>query len=149
MRELTEQEMAEWTSPINYITMFPVIKPSSKSTKLKVVSNSALVNANNRLSLNDCLSSGPDALQKLLALLIHWRTLDVALITDIVKAYHVIHTRDEELNMRKFLHQESPREEWRTYAHTRAHKNDFQGYSSRTRIGSGEELSSKARCDHG
>ena len=43
---------------------------------------------------------------ELLAVLIHWCT--VAQITDIVQAYHFIHTRDDELHLRRFLYQELP-----------------------------------------
>ena len=48
-----EQEIVEWTHPTHYISMFPAIKPSSVSPKVRMVSNIALVNANSWLSLNN------------------------------------------------------------------------------------------------
>ena len=57
---------------------------------------------------------------ELLAVLIHWRTIDMALITDIVKAYHVIRTRDDELHMRRFLYREMPTQPWQVCGYTRA-----------------------------
>ena len=120
VRELTSDELLEWRGPAHFLTLFPVLKASSVSTKLRIVSNSALVNAVSGLSLNDCLWAGPNALAELLGVLVHWRTVEVALLTDIVKAYHVIHTRQEELHMRRFLHREAPTLPWRVYAHTRA-----------------------------
>ena len=90
--------------------MFPVFKASLVSTNLRIVSNSALVNARSGLSLNNCMWAGPMALAELLAVLIHWRTVQVALMVDIVKAYHVIKTRVHELHLRRFLHRSSPRE---------------------------------------
>ena len=120
VRELTSTEMEEWHGPVHFLTLFPIHKASSVSTKLRIVSNSALVNAISGLSLNDCLWAGPNAMAELLAVLVHWRTVEVALVTDIVKAYHVIHTRDDELHLRRFLWRESPSLPWRVCAYTRA-----------------------------
>ena len=120
VRELTREETEEWSGPVHFLTLFPVHKEASVSTKLRIVSNSALVNALSGLSLNDCLWGGPNALAELLAVLVHWRTVDVALVTDITKAYHVIHTREKELHLRRFLWREAPTLPWRVCAHTRA-----------------------------
>ena len=119
IRELTEQKMAERRGPIHYITIFPVFKPLSVSTKVRVVSNSDLVNAISGLSLNDCMCSRPDAPQELLAVLLHCRMVDVALVTDIVKAYHIIRMRDDKLHLRQFLYQEAVGNPSRVYSHTR------------------------------
>ena len=120
VRELTTEEMQEWRGPIHFLTLFPVHKASSVSTKLRIVSNSALVNAISGLSLNDCCWAGPNAMAELLAVLVHWRTVHVALVTDIVKAYHVIRTREDELHLRRFLYREAPTLPWRVCGYTRA-----------------------------
>ena len=52
VRELTDSEMSIWHGPVHYVTVFPIIKPDSMSTKTRIVSNSAMHNANSRLSLN-------------------------------------------------------------------------------------------------
>ena len=44
--ELTQEEMNNWEGPLNYISHHEVIKPSSTSTKLHIVSNSSLDNNN-------------------------------------------------------------------------------------------------------
>ena len=64
---MKEQDIAKWRALVPYIAMFPGIKPSSVSTKVRVVSKSALVNAISGLSLNNCICSGPDALQEILS----------------------------------------------------------------------------------
>jgi hypothetical protein len=56
--------------------------------------------------------AGPMALAELLAVLIHWRTVELALMVDIVKAYHIINTREHQLHLRKFLHRDLPHELW-------------------------------------
>ena len=51
VRELTTKEMQEWRGPVHFLNLFPVHKASSVTTKLRIVSNSALVNAISGLSL--------------------------------------------------------------------------------------------------
>ena len=79
VRRLSQQEMADWHGPQHYITTFAVIKPESLSTKTRVVSNSAMRNARARLSLNQCMWPGPNALSDLLDCLIFWRAVQVAM----------------------------------------------------------------------
>ena len=54
--------------------------------------------------------AGPMALDELLAVLIHWRRVEVALTAaKIVKAYHIIKTREHKLHLRIFHHRDSLR----------------------------------------
>ena len=125
VRELTEDEMARWHGPVHYITVFAVVKMESLSTKTRVVSNSALKNSVSRLSLNDCLWPGPNALADLLDCLIFWRGVEVAIIMDLKKAYQAIHTSPMELHLRRFLFRPSPDQAWTTYGYTRANFGDL------------------------
>ena len=88
------------------------------STKLRIVSNSALINSRSVLSLNDCMWAGLMSLAKLLAVLIHWRALEVALMADIVKAYHIIKTQEHKLHLKRILHRNSQSEPWQVCAFT-------------------------------
>ena len=117
--------MARWHGPVNYITIFAVVKTESLSTKTRVVSNSALKNAISRLSLNDCLWPGPNALADLLDCLIFWRGVEVAIIMDLKKAYQAIHTSPMELHLRRFLFRDRPDQAWATYGYTRANFGDL------------------------
>ena len=125
VRLLSEDEMDRWHGPVHYITVFAVVKLESLSTKTRVVSNSALKNAVSRLSLNDCLWPGPNALADLLDCLIFWRGVEVAIIMDLKKAYQAIHTSSMELHLRRFLFRASPDEAWDTYGYTRANFGDL------------------------
>ena len=102
VRELSEAEMSTWHGPVHYVTTFAVVKPDSVSTKTRIVSNSALKNVHSKLSLNDCMWPGPNALCDLLVCLIFWRAVEVALMLDLHKAYQAIHTSDTELHLRRF-----------------------------------------------
>ena len=120
VRLLTVQEMEEWHGPRHYITTFAVVKPESVSTKTRVVSNSAMRNARARLSLNECMWPGPNALCELFDCLVFWRAVEVALMTDLRKAYQAIHTGPMELHLRRFLYRKDPAHAWKDFAFTRA-----------------------------
>ena len=117
-REITEEEQTAWHGAVHYITVFPVIKPGSLSTKTRVVSNAALKNSRSGLSLNDCVWPGPNALADLLDVLLHWRSVKVAAVLDLKKAYQAIHTGEQELHLRRFLWREDPSQPWTTYGYT-------------------------------
>ena len=120
VRKLTDDEMEGWHGPTHYITTFAVIKPERVSTKTRIVANSAMRNARARLSLNECMWPGPNALCDLYYCLIFWRAVEVALMTDLQKAYQSIFTGAMELHLRRFLYRESTSEPWEDYAFTRA-----------------------------
>ena len=125
VRELSDIEMEKWHGPVHYVTVFAVVKPGSVSTQTRVVSNSALKNSVARLSLNDCMHPGPNALAALLDCLIFWRGVEVAVMMDMRKAYQAIHTSEMELHLRRFLHRSSPAGKWKTYGYTRANFGDL------------------------
>ena len=125
VRRISGDEMARWHGPVHYVTVFAVVKMESVSTKTRVVSNSAMKNAVSRLSLNDCLWPGPNALADLLDCLIFWRGVEVAIIMDLKKAYQAIHTSPMELHLRRFVFRASPDLAWETYGYTRANFGDL------------------------
>ena len=120
VRRLSQGEMDAWHGPVHFIVTFAVIKPDSLSTRVRVVSNSALRNALSKLSLNDCMHPGPNALAELLDCLIFWRSVECALMLDLKKAYQAIYTGDKELHLRRLLYRRDPREDWEIYGFTRA-----------------------------
>ena len=124
VREIGEEEMIRWHGPTHYVTVFGVIKTSSVSTKTRIVSNSALRNPHSGLSLNQCMWPGPNALADLLDCLLFWRSVEVALMLDLQKAYQSVHTSTTDLHLRRFLFRTSPQLEWRTFGYTRANFGD-------------------------
>ena len=124
VRLIDEEEMDRWHGPVHYVTIFGVIKASSVSTKTRVVSNSALRNPHSRLSLNQCMWPGPNALADLLDCLLFWRSVEVALMLDLQKAYQAIHTSAMDLHLRRFLFRPDPSGVWQTYGYTRENFGD-------------------------
>jgi hypothetical protein len=63
-KEITQEEMADWDGPVNYIPMVEAFKDGPHSTTtLRICMNSSLKQPQPvSLSLNDCLVKGPSAL---------------------------------------------------------------------------------------
>ena len=72
-REISPEELKDWKGPVNYIAHHGVRKPSSKTTKVRIVSNSSLSNKNSGVSYNDMLPKGPNSLVPLIEALTSWR----------------------------------------------------------------------------
>ena len=70
---LTQKDIDEWTGPVHYITLFAVQKPSSTSTKVRIVSDSKMKNNLTGRSFNDLLKPVPNALSDLFSILIGFR----------------------------------------------------------------------------
>ena len=65
-----EIELENYSGPVNYVAHFAVFNPDSPSTKLRIVSHSALKNIHTGLSLNDCMHGGLNQLTDLFEVLI-------------------------------------------------------------------------------
>ena len=82
MVEISREEMDNYTGPVNYNNTFEVINENSSS-----ISNLAQKNTRSGLSLNDCMAKWLDLLALLEGVLFHFRTVQVAIILDLTKAY--------------------------------------------------------------
>ena len=98
---ITQQEMDSYQGPVSYVTHLPVLKPDSTTTPLRIVTNTSFVNQNAKLSPNNCMDEGPNALSPLLEVLIGFRLEEVALVYDLTKAYQSIQTGEVERHVRR------------------------------------------------
>ena len=62
--------------------------------------SSAQKNARRGLSLNDCIGKGPDLLALFKDVLLHFRTVQAAIVLDLIKAYQGIDTREKNIHLR-------------------------------------------------
>ena len=89
--------------PQSYISHHAVYK-DSKSTPVRMVTNSSLRNKTCGLSPNQCMGKPPNALSSLLSVFLGWRNYDTALVLDLTKAYQSIRTPgDLEKNVRRLV----------------------------------------------
>ena len=119
VRRISDEEIAAWHGPVNYISLFAIVKPASASHKIRVVANSAQRNSFARMSINDAQGAGPNTLADLLSVLIGWRGFRQALITDLHRAYQAIHTGPNELHLRRFLFRSDSSSPWEIWGYTR------------------------------
>ena len=119
--KLTEDELASWTGPFQYITHHAVLK-DSVTTPVRVVSNSSFNNGGK--SLNKCLASGPNSLNPMLDVMLRYRCRPVGVQFDMAKAYNTLRTGPLERHTRRFVWRFSPSEPWQDFALDRVHFGD-------------------------
>ena len=113
-KEITKEDERNYDGPIFYITHHEVFKPGSSSTPVRLVINSSL--KYNNISLNDILMKGPNSLNDLFGIQLRFRIHEVALVGDIQKIYHTIHTTELERHLRRVLWRNMrTEEEFKTY----------------------------------
>ncbi|XP_076299894.1 uncharacterized protein LOC143218549 [Lasioglossum baleicum] len=86
----------------HYMPHHGVLKPSSATTKLRVVFNGSWSEPS-QLSLNDCLHVGPNLLPLLADVLLRWRRHQYVVTADITKMYRQILVHPEDRNHQRIL----------------------------------------------
>ena len=120
--KLSEEELNEWSGPINYISHHGVEK-DSPTTPLRIVTNSSLNNGGN--SLNGCLIKGPNSLNPMLDIALRFRCHECGLVFDLSKAYNSLKTGSVEKHLRRLVWRFSPEEEWQDFAFDCVHFGDL------------------------
>ena len=121
LTEVTVQEINDWKDKggkVHYIGHHPVYKMSSKTTPVRMVSDSALKNNYIGPSLNNCMPKPPNSINNLLKVLLRWRGYETAIVFDLKKAYNTIRTGDLEKFLRLKVWRFGDSEaEWRTFGY--------------------------------
>ena len=99
--EISKQEQEEHDGPVFYLTHHEVLKNSSSSTPCRLVVNSSLKYKGT--SFNDILRKGPSCLRDLFGIQLRFRKHKIALVCDLKKMYHSIHTTNVEKHVRRIL----------------------------------------------
>ncbi|KAK5977842.1 hypothetical protein GCK32_003055 [Trichostrongylus colubriformis] len=89
-------------NPIYYIPHQAVIKPSSHTTKVRIVLD-ASSKRKGELSLNQVIHQGPLLLPNLGGILLRSRVGDILLTADVEKAFHTIYLHEEDRDAVRFL----------------------------------------------
>ncbi|MEM7375694.1 MAG: hypothetical protein AAF587_44285, partial [Bacteroidota bacterium] len=84
---------------VHYLPHHPVFKPSSATTKVRIVYDASAKQSKNSVSLNECLVRGPVIMPDLCLMLIRFRCGRTVVTSDIEKAYlHVaLHLEDRDV----------------------------------------------------
>lgn len=97
-----------------YLPHHPVFKPSSTTTKIRVVFDASRKSSSGA-SLNDALMVGPKLQKDLVEILLRFRTHAVAFCGDVVKMYRQIQTSPACSEHQRILWRSSPDQPIRTY----------------------------------
>ena len=104
IKEMSDSELRSWDGPTHYVSLQHVINEDSTTTPLRIVTNSSLSDRKG-LSLNSILMKGHDTLSDQWAVLNKWLSYEVALCSDVTKAYYSLRTGELEKNVRRVVWQ--------------------------------------------
>ena len=102
-------EMDKPCSKVFYLPMHAVVKPSSTTTRLRVVFNASAITKSGA-SLNDQLLVGPTVHAPLLDVLLRFRRHRVALTTDVSRMYRAVILPAEQRDLHRFVWRDNPNE---------------------------------------
>ena len=88
--------------PVFYLPHRPVVRSDSLTTKIRPVFDASAAGPN-CISLNDCLSAGPNLLPDLVEILLRFRRWPIAVTGDIKKAFLQVQLRKEDRDVHRFL----------------------------------------------
>ncbi|XP_037812758.1 uncharacterized protein LOC119604295 [Lucilia sericata] len=97
-----------------YLPHHAVVRPESKSTKVRVVFNASR-KTKSGFSLNDVLYTGPTLQADLMTVILNWRFYKFVFSGDIQKMYHQILVNPQDRPFQRILFQKSPREAIKDY----------------------------------
>ena len=100
---MTQDEFDDYSGPISFVTHHHVMKLGSTSPPLRIVTNTSFVNEHAKLSPNNYMQEGPNALASLLEVIIGFRMIKVALVYDLTKAYQSIRTGELERHVQRIV----------------------------------------------
>ena len=86
---------------VHYLPHHAVLREDKATTKLRIVYDASSRTCGS--SLNDCLYTGPKSGQKIMDVLLRFRTHRIAMAADIEKAFLMVSVRKEDRDVLRFL----------------------------------------------
>lgn len=114
MKQIKVEDEKYSEGPAYYLPCHCVIKPSSETTKLRVVFD-ASCKSNTGTSLNDVLMVGPTFQQDLIAIILRFQTFKFVFIADITKMYRQIWIHPSQTRLQRVLWRDDVMSEVRVY----------------------------------
>lgn len=111
MREVTNTTSSKLPY---YMPHHAIIKPTSTSTKCRVVFDASMKSSSG-VSLNNVLMVGPTVQSELLAILIRFRFHKIVMVADITKMYRQVQVQESDVHLQRILWRSSMEEEIKTY----------------------------------
>ena len=112
--ELTQHDMDIWEGAAHYVSLQHVFT-DSPTTPFRIVTNSSLSDKRG-MSLNSILMKGHDSLSDQWNVIMKWRSYEMALCTDVTKAYYSMRTGEVEKYVRMVVWRDGDQSQpWRTF----------------------------------
>lgn len=111
MREVTENSSDKLPY---YMPHHAIIKPSSTTTKVRVVFDASMKTSSG-LSLNNVLMVGPTVQSDLLSIILRFRLHKIVMIADITKMYRQIKVDESDIHLQRILWRSSSKEDIKSY----------------------------------
>ena len=100
VRSVSDSDLGN-VGEVHYLPHHAVVKRDRETTKVRVVYDASAKSGGP--SLNECLHTGPSFNQKIMDILLRFRSYPVALTADIEKAFLMISVAEEDRNSLRFL----------------------------------------------
>eukprot|EP00117_Sycon_ciliatum_P034134 scpid9570/ scgid26125/ len=91
------------TQRAHYLPHHCVVKPGKTTTKVRIVYDASAKSSKEQKSLNECLLRGPVLLPDLAGLLLRFRMHDIAIVSDIEKAFLQVGLAEADRDTTRFL----------------------------------------------
>ena len=88
---------------VHYLSHHCVVRQDATTTKVRVVLDGSAKTSAASPSLNECLYTGPSLTPNILDILLRFRSYKVALVSDVEKAFHMIHVDERDRDVLRFL----------------------------------------------
>ena len=96
-----EEEVKGKAGEITYVPHKEIIQRDKSTTRLRVVYYASAIC--NGISLNQCLHAGPSLLPKIINIMLHFRSKQVALVGDLEKAFLMVAVDERHRDFLRFL----------------------------------------------
>ena len=112
IRDQMDQSIVEEIKPnldhvepgkVHYLSHHAMIRQEAVTTKLRVVMDASAKVSPSAPSLNEVLHTGPSLTPKILEILLRFRWHRIAIVADIMKAFHMINVDEKDRNVLRFL----------------------------------------------
>ena len=88
---------------VHYLSHHPVVCEDAATTKVRIVMDESAKITADAPSLNECLYTGPSLTRGIIDILIRFRWYRIGIVSDIEKAFHMIHVDEKHHDVLRFL----------------------------------------------
>ena len=101
IEKVSDLEVPKVEGAVHYLPHRPVVRDDKATTKIRAVFDASC--STNGVSLNDCLYSGPNLLEKIFDILLRFRLNEIGILADIKQAFLNVRIHPDHKDFLRFL----------------------------------------------